>query len=251
MADVVDISEAPFDAVAAIYGGELVGVRVPGAWSPEECAVADAALDAGRVATHALDPSSSLITFGKMLAPSAREPLGPSLDAYLADVDRDATALEALFAGGFRSRLAALLSRAAGGRPAKVLDQPALHRAATVRQIAPGAAAEGHFDTYAEAPAFAHLHEHTDRAVQLSFYLQLRTPEGGGELEVAAMHRSRGEEARLAPRRAIALAVGDVILFDAANHFHLVTEVKGERARRTVGGFAALSADHRVLYFWG
>ncbi|HHH27887.1 MAG TPA: 2OG-Fe(II) oxygenase [Polyangiaceae bacterium] len=120
-----------------------------------------------------------------------------------------------------------------------------------MREIGPRASAAGHFDTYADAACFEHLHTHTDRAVQLSFYLQLRSPEGGGQLEVAGVHREQGETARLAPREPVELEVGDLILFDAANHWHLVTEVHGSRARRTVGGFAASSADHAALYFWG
>lgn len=251
MAAIVAISEAPSDAVAAIYAGELIGLRAPGAWSPQECAAADAALDLSTITTHPLQPTGSLLTYGKMLAPSALEPLGPSLDDYFADAEADTRAIDGLFPGGFVARLVTLLSQAAGGRPATLLDRPQPHRPATVREIAPGASAEGHVDTYAASPAFAHLHEHTDRAVQLSFYLQLRAPEAGGQLEIATTHRDRGDAARLAPRIPIALSVGDVILFDAANHHHHVTEVGGQRARRTVGGFAALSADHRALYFWG
>ncbi|MEQ9319063.1 MAG: 2OG-Fe(II) oxygenase [Polyangiaceae bacterium] len=251
MAAVVDISEAPADAVAAIYAGELLGIRINGAWSPADCAAADAALGRVPFTEHPLEPTGSLRTYGKMLAPSAVEPLGPSLTDYFADVDQDTGALEALFPAGFRAPLSALLSRAAGDRPVRVLDRPHPHRPATVREIAPGAAAEGHVDTYADSPAFTHLHEHTDRAVQLSFYVQLRVPEAGGQLEIAAAHRDRGEAARLATRTPVALAVGDLVLFDAANHYHHVTEVRGPHPRRTIGGFAALSRDHGTLYFWG
>jgi len=251
VARIVDIDQAPADAVAAIYAGELLGVRLAGAWSPAECAEAVRALDDAGLTQHALDGAGTLNTYGKMLAPSALEPCGPALDDYFASVDGDTEALEAMFGGGLRSRLAELLSRAAGGRPARVLDRPKPHRPATVRAIAPGAEATGHFDTYAASPSFAHLHELTDRALQLSFYLQLVVPERGGILEVAEVHREQGDAAQAAERRPVPLAIGDVILFDAANHFHRVTTVEGPIARLTVGGFAAASRDHEELYFWG
>ena len=249
---IVDLEEAPSDAVAAIYARALIGVRFRGAWSEAACQRIDAQLEAIDWPTEGLDDDlPQLRTYGRMLAPSRRAPRGPALAEYYAGVARDADALETLFDGELVTRLAALFGRAAGGRPAEVLGSPAPHRPATLREIGPGAEAAAHFDTYAPSPSFEHLHALTDRQVQLSFYLQLRRPERGGMLEVAEVHRERGAAAVEAERHAVPLDVGDVILFDAANHYHAVTRVEGATPRRTVGGFAALSHDRDRLYFWG
>ena len=51
-------------------------------------------------------------------------------------------------------------------------------------------------------------------------------------------------------RRAIRPRAGDLLFFDGGRIWHLVSAVRGQRVRITLGGFAAFSLDDRSIVYW-
>ena len=243
----VEDEPPPHDAIERIYAGQLRGVVFRQLCSPSECATIVERLHAsGMPWTPAYRDPAGPKSLGVQMAPTEIHPLGPPLTEYFATAEADARVFLELAAPAFE-RCEAAWAAVAGGRPVRSLAQPRPHRPATLREMRPGHGADLHVDTYRPSASFAHLHEHTDRSKQLSWYLLVQSPESGGVLEVGGIDRAgRLNE----PLSAIPLSCGDAILFDGSALCHRVTKVVGERARNTLGGFAALSADGSELLYW-
>jgi hypothetical protein len=244
----VEGEQAPHDAVDRIYAGQLNGVVFRQLCTPHECASIVERLYGSSVpwTPYFHDPAGAK-SLGVSLTPTERHPLGPPLDAYFASAEADAQVFLELAAPAIE-RCEAAWASVAGGRPVRVLEQPRPHRRATLREMRAGYGADRHVDTYRPSESFAHLHQLTDRARQLSWYLVVQSAQAGGVLEVGARNGVGNQHDPLA---AVELSCGDGILFDGSALWHRVTPVRGERARNTLGGFAALSADRRSLLYWG
>jgi hypothetical protein len=244
----VEGEQAPRDAVDRIYAGQLDGVVFRQLCTPQECAgIVERLYGSGLPWNPYFHDPAGAKSLGVSLTPTERDPLGPPLDAYFATAEADARLFLELAAPAFE-RCEAAWASVAGGRPVRVLEQPRAHRRATLREMRAGYGAGRHVDTYRPSESFAHLHELTDRTRQLSWYLVVQSAQAGGALEVGPRN---GLGDQRAPLRAVDLSCGDCILFDGSALWHRVTPVVGERARNTLGGFAALSADHRSLLYWG
>ena len=48
----------------------------------------------------------------------------------------------------------------------------------------------------------------------------------------------------------LALEKGDLLLFDGGRIWHQVRPVLGQTNRVTIGGFTALSKNHRKVFYW-
>ena len=48
----------------------------------------------------------------------------------------------------------------------------------------------------------------------------------------------------------VALAIGDLIIFDAGRIWHRVSEVQGTTPRLTIGGFICFSQDDHTVYYF-
>jgi len=247
-------------AALSMYQGRLHGLSIQGVVPPQEMAAAVRRLDDLGLPRHGTIPGvDAAFSYGLMIAPTGDHPRGPDPELYLAAAGPAAAALQGLLAPpglvpllsrvlGLLSGLPAAVARAADGRT---------YLPASVRVFGDGWGAPLHCDTYMDSPTHAHLHQVTDRSTQLSWYLPMSLPEQGGELRIYdARHGEPGlvgdDMAALAarPHVTVPLSTGDMVLFDAGRWFHQIMPARGPTPRRTLGGFAALSADHRGLLFW-
>jgi hypothetical protein len=243
----VEAVPVPHDAVERIYAGQLRGVVFRQLCSPSECATIVERLHASGIPwTPAYRDAAGPKSLGVQMAPTEIHPLGPPLAEYFETAEADARVFRELATPAFE-RCEAAWAAVAGGRPVHSLAQPRPHRPATLREMHPGYGADLHVDTYRPSATFSHLHEHTNRKKQLSWYLVVQSPEAGGVLEVGGIDQKGKLNEPLA---AVALTCGDAILFDGSALCHRVTKVVGKRARNTLGGFAALSADGSKLLYW-
>lgn len=241
------------DTVAALVEGRLDVALVRAALAPDSCAAALATLDAagqrltGVPIFPAGSPNRDVRLLGTMIAPTELSPRGPELEAYRDAARSFEAACAELFgeAPGFAARIATLLSALAAGRAASVprFEDGAPYTAATLRRMPPGSGAPPHRDNNPSGPAYARLRALCDLNPQLSYYIPLAVPRLGGELQVGTPELASGAEL-LAPQ------AGDMILFPGSRFEHQVLRVEAAPTRVTIGGFCALSADHRALHFW-
>lgn len=238
----LDEDAAPHDAVDQMYRGELDGVVLRGLapTAMREATVAAALKRTDWTDLYA-DPAAPK-SLGVMLAPTMLHQRGPASEDYFATTERDTAWLRDQ-CGGLFDDLESRLSRLAGGRPAKVLDRPRGHRPATLRVMHEGYGAMPHIDSYPRLPAFENLFQHTDRALQFSWYVLLQAPEDGGLLQVAL-------DADEPPATTVPLMAGDGVCFAGSRVRHQVTNAAGGTPRVTLGGFAGLDSERRTLYYW-
>lgn len=192
------------------------------------------------------------------------------LETYLARVSPFERAVyDAARAAGLEleAALGGLLEALAGARP---LARPSArdgrpYALFTVRRLPVGGRIPPHAENeqLLRAP-YRELGPELDPTVVLSWYLTLARAERGGELAVypiafASLDRAsfRHEHSdaeglvRGAAPHLVAPCAGDLLVFDGGRHVHEVMPVRGERARWTLGGFAARSRDGSKVLAWG
>lgn len=120
---------------------------------------------------------------------------------------------------------------------------------------------------FLEMPQAQHLASLVNDVDQISFFLTLSAPEGGGELvvyslehaDVAGSGFATGYQADanggglveiLCDKTAFKPRPGDLLIFDGGRYYHRVSPTEGPEPRRTVGGFLAWSRAHDRIYFW-
>lgn len=244
----VQAEQAPSDAVDRMYAGRLNGVVFRQLCTPRECAgIVERLYGSGLPWTPNFRDPAAAKSLGMSLMPTEHHPLGPPLSEYFATAEADARVFLELAAPAFE-RSERAWAAVAGGRPVQALTQPRAHRRATLREMRAGYGADRHVDSYRTSESFAHLHQLTNRSRQLSWYLVVQSAESGGVLEVGARNGLGTQHDPLLP---VSLSCGDGILFDGSALWHRVTPVVGQRARNTLGGFAALSVDGSKLLYWG
>lgn len=255
-----DAASAP-DLLDRMFAGDRLGVIVRGALPADAAADILAKATAGSLPAMPSDHYAGM-NYGPTLIVS-----GSDLRPYFAT----AGSLAGLSGAGIdvEARLAALLGSLASGRP------PGRPRHANgsayaplgLRMLTPGGTIDLHCENETvHFPSMRDLGPKLDGRTILSFYTPIALPDAGGDLEVYPMRfgEPSGADLTRIDRRGEALesllqkhsptiarpVVGDVLIFDAGRHYHRVTPVIGARARWTLGGFAALSADRRALYLW-
>jgi hypothetical protein len=192
------------------------------------------------------------------------------LQDYLRDAERFRAAIAPLFAssGGLEGRIESVLARIGGGLPVEVAraDDGRGYVPATVRVLVAGDSLPIHYENgTTKYASMKRLLPQVDTETIISFYIPVALPEAGGILEVFTTDCSGDgdriiqelggpERARtiLAQRGCIEVrpAVGDMLVFDGGRHYHLVTEVQGNTARWTLGGFLAFAKDHDRIFYW-
>lgn len=250
------------DAIGELFAGRLTAITVRAALAPELLARAVARLDAGEVTL----PRVQVPVFkGYLLGMPLVAATG--LDSYLDSADQFRAGSRQLLEGlDLERHLGGLLARMAGGRAVSVPE----HRGrpylpAGFRVLLDGDALPFHYEnsTFGN-PRMEALAPTLDRATLMSFYLPVTLPERGGELRIYAAD-SRGEGSRAVERlggndaarawfeaggfETLSPEVGDLLLFDGGRQYHEITKVL-RGPRWTLGGFLALSADRRVVFFW-
>lgn len=275
--DAADVGRYP-SLIDDIRAGRADGVIVRGVLPPDAVAAA-----VGRLARR--DPPLPRTVFpgftdderapyvlGRTIVSCA-----PDLGEYFADATALRGSLPALFreGPGFEARLEGVFSALAGGRPASVPAGPdgTTYTPATIRVLPDGNEIGVHVGkSFMLLPQAWHLSRSVNVAEQLSYFVTLTAPEGGGELVVYSLewadvelYLPKAGEARgsnvyapsgavqfieLCDRESYRPGEGDMILFDGGRYFHRVTHVRGAHPRRTIGGFLSLSLDQTTVSYW-
>lgn len=260
--DAARLAEWP-ELIASIFAGERLGAIVRGAFAREPMGALQHALASGRAGVAPAEmqhyPGQQ---YGRALVVSSDR------DEYFAQGDRVRVAVER-HAPGFEAQLSSILGTLAGGatvEPARDATGRS-YGAFTVRVLRPGGGIDVHCERETlRFPPMQELAKQLDPSTQLSFYVPLATPEGGGELNVFHLRHGEGPGRALESmdRRSTETLtyvesqgvtrprpqVGDLLVFDAGRHFHRVSPVEGGRHRWTMGGFLARSRDGSRIHYW-
>lgn len=258
-------------ALEAIAAGTLGGVMVEGIYSPRERDRINTRLDSD----HRL-PRTDFPGFHD--APDPPRLYGRSLVdcptdlvAYFADAVRLRTGLAHLFEGMPSIEQHLVTTLAALGGVARCAEDPdsGLYAPATLRHLPTGHAIGLHIgNAFLTTPQSCQLASQVHVGAQLSYFLPLQMPEGGGELVVYDLkwHTVRdrymgGVDVRredafvkmmlpLCDAVHISPPAGAMLIFDGGRYFHRVTPVLGGVARRTIGGFLARQRGGTQWRYW-
>ena len=262
------------NALEAMYRDELDVVIVRNAFDNTILSDAGARLDSdannpGWARPNEKMPVEDLQILGTdtPATPTYQAPRGASLDAYLDSAAKHRHD-SAVFADGYdaAAEIQKVLALFAGGRPVR-LATAADGRSwvpFTIRRIADGKQIGIHHDYHYKLDMYSELSKQADTTTLISYVATLRAPDAGGELFVYGatsdmtdlpkmpngfaydlpVIEAKYDSARFVPRE------GDLFLVASGRCLHRVGRVSGPRARVTMGGFLALSADRREVVFW-
>ncbi|MEC7987018.1 MAG: 2OG-Fe(II) oxygenase [Myxococcota bacterium] len=227
--------------VHRVYNREVIGLVIRNAWTVTQCR---SFLDACRVLpTQTLSTKPTPYLRSMLLAPTQRHPKGVPLKEYFQHAEQCNPTLQ-IAQGDLESLFGSCVETGA----VSLLSNPRPHCIGSIRYFYPTESVPWHFDTYNPSPSFDHLHQYTDRRLQLSWYIPVQNPQQGGLLRVRSVHREQEQSHHF---YTIELQIGDFVLFDASNYQHQITTVHGTQPRITFGGFAALDTKHKELLYWG
>jgi len=252
-------------AIERIVDGAIAGVIVRGVLAPNSAAELVRRLE---------QEGSSLPTFrppvfkgyvlGRPLV-SASDGLG----SYLDEAERFRAGCAAIVPDYPRleQQIHDALAALAGDCPVSLPqgDDGRSYLAATVRVLIDGDRLPLHYENETlRSPVMATLRPHLDTSTLMSFYLPLATPRAGGVLRLFRTHcldggdsliNKLGGEERARPHfeqrgfSEVLPRIGDLLVFDGGRWYHDVTPVEGGR-RWTLGGFLAMTRDHRAVHYW-
>ena len=245
-------------AFAALVDGSLDMVQVGGVLEPGVVAAILQGLPGDGNEVHPPGRADEAVrVFGVMIAPTGVHPRGPPLAHYRQGNAALEEALGTVFQSA-RTRVLRVLSEL-GGAPAEI---PEGYSFGSVRRMPEGCGAPLHRDAYPHTDAYLELRLWCDLAIQISWYVQLSVPEDGGALEVyptlgdSDVPRGGGGEVDYGQLASAEVhgyrpEVGDMLIHAGSARWHRITPVVGPRARHTLGGFCAWSADHSSILAWG
>lgn len=263
-------------ALRAMFDDEMDGLLLRGAFNPALMDTVSRRIDAGLVPRRIMGDQAHLtrapFTIGQAIVGYSTD-----LEDYFADGALQGERLLKLFEGhvGFDERIAELLSALCGGLPVDIAPGPDGKQcpSATIRVLPAGGEIGVHVDnSFLHMPRARHLQTLLDTKDQLSYFVPLSVPEGGGELMVynlewaaarffmpnatetdASVWLEGSEVFDIITQydcNVIAPGVGDLLVFDGGRHFHRVSKVTGATPRRTIGGFLGFSPRHDHVYVW-
>lgn len=193
--------------------------------------------------------------------------------SYFDETDRMRGYLDELFSTDYVFFLEQILSRLCGKRKV-ALPRNAngrLYKPSTVRVLQQNTSngMPPHIgQEFLSLPQLSDLSNQADVNSQLSFFFMLQPPDVGGELEVYdlvwndtpkelvggmnVIEKKKERENLLMDKdsKRLALEKGDLLLFDGGRIWHQVRPVLGQTNRVTIGGFTALSKNHRKVFYW-
>lgn len=263
----IDVSDLPAhpDALRAIYDAKLHGMIVRNVFPKDAMArVVDRLERKEAPFPQTFFPDRFKAWFyGRALDGS-----DPGLGEYLRDAEAFRTCAEHLFRDGdaFETRIEEVFRMISGGRDVRIPCMPDGRRytPATIRVLPEG----GHIGTHcgneaSTRSAYTHLNTFIDRHDQISYFVTLQAPEGGGELAVYSFQFQDTDESmfdhghtvvdhvlHLHQEKRYRPTAGDLIVFDGGRYFHKVDVVQGPRTRWTIGGFLMFGADDGAVYYW-
>lgn len=261
--DVAELDQRP-DGIREIFDGELLAIIVKNVFPPAILAAAVERIGRGDVRLPELHvPVFAGPIYGRPLVTSAG-----NLTGYLDDAERFRASCAALFGEHptVDERIRTVFEKLAGGRAVDVpREQGRPFTMATLRVLLEGDRLPLHFENSTfDNPVMRRFDGVLDRRTLMSFYVPVSLPGGGGELRIfdmdeggegrALIHRMGSEDAarplfEAKRNKVLRPGVGDMLIFDGGRYYHEVTRVEG-RPRWTLGGFFALSSDHRSIQFW-
>jgi hapalindole-type alkaloid chlorinase len=176
----------------------------------------------------------------------------------------------------FEKRMAEVFGSLANGRPVSVPSGPAdgqTYAPATFRFLPEGRDIGVHVgNSFLRLAQAKHLSTLVDVGDQLSYFITVQAPEGGGELIVYGLewddvaskfpaeispnemvYDRTGVMIRLielCDKEAYKPGNGDLLIFDGGRYYHRVSHIIGADPRCTLGGFLALSHDKKQLCYW-
>ena len=262
---VSDLDRHP-DLLGDIYRRRYTGAIVQGVFEPAQMAELARRLEVGLDGMpRAVAPTFKGGLYGTPLVMGSED-----LREYLDDAERFRTAIAPLFTapGGLEGGIESVLAPMAGGLPVEVprASDGRRYVPATIRVLIDGDSLPIHYENgTTKYASMKRLLPQVDAETIMSFYVPVALPDAGGILEVFTTDCS-GDGDRIinqlgGPERARAIlaergcievlpTVGDMLVFDGGRHYHLVTTVRGPRARWTLGGFFAFAKDHRRIFYW-
>jgi hapalindole-type alkaloid chlorinase len=197
---------------------------------------------------------------------------------YFRDAALQTARLNDLFSGQqeYQKQISGVFSALSGGLPTQVAHSPEgrAFTPSTVRVLPEGHEMGVHVgNEFARLPQARHLSGLIDMSDQISFFIPLSLPQGGGELVVYGVECDdltiflpkpqsadqgnvwlEGTDVfdvfQTLDSTAFAPRAGDMLIFDGGRYYHRVSKVEGSAPRRTIGGFVGFSKDHERLYYW-
>ena len=243
-------------ALHALRAGDLDAVLVDDLYDRETLARVAAGLEQPAIAARREprdhpDPAVSQVSvIGEPISPSMLVPAGPPLERYLARADEFRALCRELFAPAppfFERALEALSGLA--GVPGALPAAGRPYGWGTFRHVPPGSGLDLHCEgLYADIEALAPIATVAALEETFSLFMPIAAPERGGVLEIFGCERPGGDEP---PALRLEPIVGQLVVFAGGPRYHRVTPVEGDRARSTVGAFAAFARDGTRIYAWG
>jgi hapalindole-type alkaloid chlorinase len=250
------------DALDSIRNGQIDGIVIKNFISPNIARSSGQRL----MANPDLMRNSSC-PYGRIYARTLLA-IGSQSTDYFADAQVFRTECEELFGmeTNFETRLAELLSNIAGGRTVAlpIGSGGTPYSPATIRWVEPGGTIAPHCEkVYFKpgSPPFELLNQIAAAETIFSFFMVMTKAETGGELTLYDLHWENADSPEMAkktdPKRLdsdynptqIPLTEGDLIIFDAGQIWHKISEVEGKTPRLTIGGFICFTQDDRTLYY--
>lgn len=176
--------------------------------------------------------------------------------------------------GDFEERMAHLFGTLSN-RPVCVPEGPdgQTYAPATFRFLPEGRDIGIHVgNSFLRLPQAKHLSSIVDLVDQLSYFITIQAPEGGGELVVYGLewddvasqfpaelgpdelvYDSSGVMIRLVElcsKQPFRPGDGDLLIFDGGRFYHRVAHILGKTPRCTLGGFLTFSRDRKTLCYW-
>ncbi|BAZ48793.1 hypothetical protein NIES4103_14030 [Nostoc sp. NIES-4103] len=251
------------DIMGSIRNRQIDGILIKDFISP------DIALSRGESLME--NPSlmrSSSCPYGRIYARTIIG-MGNQSEQYFEDAQVFRTECERFFGSqkNFETHLAQLLAKIAGDRKISLPLGPGgtPYSPATIRWVDPGGTIAPHCEKIyfkAGAAAFELINQIAVADTIFSFFMVMTKPEAGGELVlydfnwqnqngngVGKQTNTKYLESHCNPTP-IPISEGDLIIFNAGQIWHQISEVKGTMPRITIGGFISFSKDDKTLYYF-
>jgi len=251
------------DIMGSIRNGKIDGILI------KDFMPAEIALSRGEILRH--NPSlmrSTFCPYGRIYARTIIG-IGNQSEQYFEDAQVFRSECEQFFGSedSFEAHLGQLLSKIAGGRKVSLplgLDGSP-YSPATIRWVDPAGMIAPHCEkVYFQTGSlpFQLLNQIASADTIFSFFMVMTKPEAGGELVLYNFNwqnqngNGGGKKTDLKYLNShynptsIPISEGDLIIFDAGQIWHQISEVKGTIPRMTIGGFISFSKDDKTLYYF-
>jgi hypothetical protein len=275
--DASEVAKYP-TAIADMYERRLDGIIVRGVLPADGVSMVAERLERGEFGMNPLKfPAFAQLETAPHVLGRTLLSAGAEMDNYFSDAERFREQCRALFRQtvDFEQCIERVFVALSGGLPVHVPRdaQERSYTSATIRVLPNGHEIGIHVgNDFLRLPQCQPLAEILDTSDQLSYFVPLSVPDGGGELVVYALEwddvAPYAPSATTAPpavyesshynfflmerfeKTAFRPGPGDLLIFDGGRYYHRVTQTLGDRPRRTIGGFLAFSKARDLIYYW-